>query len=98
MAAVMHLRDHAYSVEIASEIERRSGRAVSVGALHATLSRLEGKRLLQSRFGDPTPERGGRPKKFVRQTDAGFAAFRDSVAALKAMLKDLPGPDDVVLA
>ena len=62
LLAVLRLGDDAYGVPIQCELEERAGRRVTVGALYATLDRLEGKRLLESWFADPTPQRGGRSK------------------------------------
>jgi hypothetical protein len=43
-------------------------RPTTVGALYTTLDRLEAKGLVKTWMGDPTPERGGRPKRMVRVT------------------------------
>ncbi len=98
LAAVLHLGTDAYGASIIAEIQSRTGRDVSLGALHATLSRLETKGLLQSRFGDATPIRGGRAKKFVRLTEAGFSNFESSMQDLQNMLQGLPSRAGAVLA
>ena len=64
LLGVLRLGDEAYGVAIRQEIHRRSGRDVSINAVYTTLDRLERKGLLESWVGDPTPERGGRRKKF----------------------------------
>ncbi|HEY7450655.1 MAG TPA: helix-turn-helix transcriptional regulator, partial [Vicinamibacterales bacterium] len=66
MLALVRLNDHAYGVSVRQEIEKRTGRDVSIGAIYATLDRLEAKGYVTSRLGDPTPERGGRSKRFFR--------------------------------
>jgi PadR family transcriptional regulator PadR len=81
LVAVLRLGDAAYGVPIQREIEERAGRRVTVGALYATLDRLEGKRLLESWFADPTPQRGGRSKRYFRVTAAGEAALVQAKAA-----------------
>ncbi len=58
MLTVATLYDEAYGVAVMEDIERRTGRSVSVGALHSALERLEEKGFVQSRFGEATPERG----------------------------------------
>ena len=78
LLAVVRLAGKAYGVPIRQEIEERAGRRVTVGALYATLDRLEAKRLLESWFADPTPERGGRSKRFFRITPAGVHALSES--------------------
>ena len=64
LLAVLRLRDNAYTVAIREEIAGRAGRRLSRGAVYATLERLERKGLLSSHFGEPSPERGGKAKKF----------------------------------
>ena len=62
--ALLRLADRAYGVTVRQEIEARTGREVSIGAIYATLERLQAKGYVKSQFGDPTPERGGRSKRF----------------------------------
>jgi PadR family transcriptional regulator, regulatory protein PadR len=81
LVAVVRLRDGAYGVPIQREVEERAGRRVTVGALYATLDRLEGKRLLESWFADPTPQRGGKSKRYFRLTAAGEAALTEAKSA-----------------
>jgi PadR family transcriptional regulator, regulatory protein PadR len=64
LLAVLHLQGRGYAVSIADEIDHRFGKPVSLGAVYATVDRLEKKRFITSRLGDPTPERGGKPKRF----------------------------------
>ena len=64
--AVLRLAHQAYGVTVRQEIETRTKRRVSIGAVYATLDRLESKAYVKSRFGDPTPERGGRSNGFSR--------------------------------
>jgi len=57
--------------------------------VYTTLQRLEGKGLVETRLGDPLPERGGRPRRLVGLTDAGVAAVRATHSAIRAMVGDL---------
>ena len=59
-------QDTAYGAAIRQEIHARSGRDVSINAVYTTLDRLENKGFLKSWVGDPTPQRGGRRRKFLR--------------------------------
>jgi PadR family transcriptional regulator PadR len=86
---IIRLRDDAYGVPILRELEERAGRRLSIGALYATLERLEGKGYLTSRTGDPTPERGGRAKRFFRVTGAGAEALERSRDTLQRLWKGL---------
>jgi PadR family transcriptional regulator, regulatory protein PadR len=64
MLALLRLDDRAYGVTVRQEIEVRTGREVSIGAIYATLARLETKRYVNSYLGDATPERGGKVETF----------------------------------
>ena len=82
LSAAARLGDDAYGVSIRAQIEDATGRTCSLGALYTTIDRLEDKGLLSTWMGDPTPQRGGRPKRMVRVTARGAreaAAFYDAV-------------------
>lgn len=82
LTAVARLGEEAYGLAIRQEIERVAGRACSLGALYTTIDRLEAKGLVRTWMGDPTPQRGGRPKRMVRITAKGTQAattFYDTV-------------------
>src|SRR5829696_6870702 len=88
LAAVEQLADGAYSVTISQQIEQRTGRLCSFGALYTTLERLASKGFVT--FSDSN--RGaasGRPRKMVRTTAAGSRALRDVVRSLDAMVDGL---------
>jgi DNA-binding PadR family transcriptional regulator len=89
LMGVLRLGDSAYGAAIRQEIHRRSGRDVSINAVYTTLDRLERKGLLESWVGDPTPQRGGRRKKFYALRPAGVAALRRAYRALTAMADGL---------
>jgi DNA-binding PadR family transcriptional regulator len=85
LLAVLRLGDEAYGEPIGLEIERRTGRSLTVGALYRTLDRLEAKGCVTSSYGDPTPERGGRAKRYFKVRPPGLRALRASREALAAM-------------
>jgi PadR family transcriptional regulator PadR len=87
--ALLRLADQAYGVTVRQEIEVRTGREVSIGAIYATLDRLETKGYVKSHLGDPTPERGGRAKRFFHVTAKGVAAVNRTHRALRSMTKGL---------
>lgn len=89
--AVRHLelRESAYGAAIRQEIHARSGRDVSINAVYTTLDRLESKGLLKSSVGDPTPQRGGRRRKFHALRPAGVAALRQAYRAFTSMADGL---------
>ena len=78
-----------YGAAIRQEIHARSGRDVSINAVYTTLDRLEDKGFLESWIGEPTPERGGRRRKFYRLRPAGLAALQQAYRAFTAMADGL---------
>jgi len=75
LLTITSLGNHAYGVAIKEDIEKRSNRRISLGALHSTITRLEEKGLIKSWLGEPTPERGGRRKRFFEITYQGKVAL-----------------------
>lgn len=78
LLAVLQLNGEAFGTNVLQELSDRVGRTVSRGALYVTLDRLEEKGMLSSQLGDPTPRRGGKPKRYLTVTPAGLAALRRS--------------------
>ncbi len=87
----LELQESAYGAAIRQEICARSGRDVSINAVYTTLDRLEGKGLLKSWVGEPTPQRGGRRRKFYALRPAGIAALRHAYHAFTSMADGLQG-------
>jgi PadR family transcriptional regulator PadR len=85
LLAVLRLGDEAYAVSIADEILRCTGRTVSRGSIYITLDRLETKGYLKSRLADPTPERGGRAKRYYTLRPRALDALRETRRALVAL-------------
>jgi PadR family transcriptional regulator PadR len=92
---VLRLGDEAYGAAIRQEIHARSGRDVSINAVYTTLDRLETKGLLRSWVGAPTPQRGGRRRKFYAVRPEGTAALRQAYRAFTAMAAGLEGRLDM---
>lgn len=88
LLTVAALDENAYGVGIKEDIEQRTDRSVSIGALHSTITRLEEKGLLKSHLGEPTQERGGRRKRYFQLTNQGKVALRN-IKALRDELWDL---------
>jgi len=90
LAAVLALDDAAYGVTIHAKVEQLiTPKTVSLGAVYATLDRLEDKGLVRSWLSNPTPERGGRSKRHYRLEPAGERALRDATIAAKRICDDL---------
>ena len=89
MFAVLRLDDDAYGASVRDELKGRAGRDVSPGAIFTTLERLEGRGLVTSRYGEPTPERGGRRKRYYRLSADGRRALARSLDTVKRMARGL---------
>jgi DNA-binding PadR family transcriptional regulator len=84
MTAILTLGENAYGVTIHGKVEELSHpKRVVLGAVYATLDRLEDKGLIASWLSDPTPERGGRSKRHYRLENAGERALRESALAAR---------------
>ena len=91
LLSAIRLGDEAYPVAIARDLESRAARKASRSAVLITLERLQDKELVHSWFGDPTPERGGRPKRFFGVKPRGLQAVRDALERIDAMTATLEG-------
>ena len=89
LLAIAHLRGEAYGVPIAEEIERRTGRSVAPAAVYITLRRLEEKGLVSSRMSDPTPERGGKARRYARLEREGARALCEARELAEQMWRGL---------
>jgi len=85
LLAVLRMRGDGYGVSVRREIEERTGRSVSIGAIYATLDRLETKGYLTSREGESAPVRGGRSRRLFEVVPAGTQALQDSRNILDRM-------------
>jgi PadR family transcriptional regulator PadR len=89
LLGVLQSGPDAYGVPVWRELETRTGRQVSLGAVYKTLDRLEGKGLVWSALGQPSAERGGRSKRVYQLTAAGLRLLRASLHALASMTDGL---------
>ncbi len=93
LLALIRLRADAYGARIRREIAERTGRDVSLGAIYTTLERLERKGFVSSARGAPTPERGGRAKRFYKIEAPGERALQRSRETMDRMWAGLvPAP------
>jgi DNA-binding PadR family transcriptional regulator len=93
LLAILRLKGDAYGARIRTEIAACTERDPAPGALYTTLDRLEEKGLVESRFGDPTPERGGRPKRYFQVTAVGLKEVARAQRSFQRLLRGvaLPG-------
>jgi len=69
--------EECHGVEIAQQYESVLNKSISLPAIHVVLKRMEKKGWVDSRFGEPTPERGGRRKRLYRATPSGYYAIKN---------------------
>jgi len=79
LAAVMSLRDNAYGVTIHAKVSEMAEKDVNMGAVYVSLERLQEKGFISSSLSDPTPERGGKAKRFFTVERDGALALKESV-------------------
>jgi len=89
LLALVRLDGNAHGMIVRREIEERTGRNISIGAVYATLERLEEKGYASSFTGEPTPQRGGRAKRLFRVEAAGKRALQISAQTIRSMTAGL---------
>ena len=85
LLAVAQMRGAGYGTALRRDIRKRCGRSVSIGAIYATLERLEAKGLITSRDGEATGERGGRSRRYFALSEPGIDALKRSRDMLDSM-------------
>lgn len=89
MMALIRLGPNAYGMTIRRDISERTGRDVSIGAIYATLDRMERKGYVSSRKGEATPERGNRAKRYFKIEAPGKRIYAESWNAMDKMREGL---------
>jgi DNA-binding PadR family transcriptional regulator len=89
LLAIAHLGGDAYGIPIVEEIERRTGRSVARAAVYITLRRLEEKGFVSSWMSDPTPERGGKGRRYAKLEAEGVKALREARLVAERMWRGL---------
>ena len=94
LTSAARLGADAYGAAIRQDVERATGRHCSIGALYTTLDRLTAKGLVETWLGDPTAQRGGRPKRMVRITATGVRAATDFYGAVTRVSRGVSWASD----
>lgn len=89
LLAILRLDAESYSVPIVLELEERIGKSVAPAAVYIALRRLEEKGFVSSWMGDPTPERGGKARRYVKLEAAGALALREARSTADRMWQGL---------
>jgi PadR family transcriptional regulator, regulatory protein PadR len=90
LLALVHLKHNAYGMTIRREINQRTGRDVSIGAVYTTLDRLENKGYISSFESEATAERGNRARRYFKLEGLGATALQNSLHRIDAMRLGLP--------
>lgn len=85
LLAVVHAADDAYGMQIRRQIEDRLGRSVAIGAVYATLDRLENKGMVSSWLARPEAVRRGRPRRYFKLEASGAEALQEARDAHRRM-------------
>jgi PadR family transcriptional regulator len=85
LLTLLRLGDGAYGAVIRMEIEAVTGRSPAIGAVHATLERMERKGFVTSWIGEPTSVRGGKAKRHFKLQAAGVSALKEARSALERL-------------
>src|SRR4051812_3068313 len=90
LTAVLSLGDNAYGVTVHAKAQELSKpRKVSLGAVYATLDRLEDKGLVSSRLSEPTAERGGRSRRHYHVEKPGAQALREAATTAQRLVQTI---------
>ena len=90
LLVVANLFDNAYGIAVKQEIEEKCNRSITISTVHNVLQRLQEKDYLESRYSDPTPERGGKRKLLFRVTPAGQNALEVSRSMRESLWQTIP--------
>lgn len=90
LLALLRLGDNAYGVPILREIEKKTNRRIAVASIYAVLGRLETRQSVSSCLGEPTPERGGRAKRYFTITSKGLKELREVQNDFVKMWRGIP--------
>jgi DNA-binding PadR family transcriptional regulator len=90
LLVVLRLGEDAYGVLIARELKTHARRDVSLANVYATLEKLQAKGYVSSELADPTPERGGRAKRYFSVTGQGLRNVRRTQHTLVRLWQGVP--------
>ncbi len=98
LLSLVRLKDQAYGATIHREIEVKTGRSIAIGAVYTGLARLQRNGYVRATTGQPTPERGGRRKKFYHVESRGALALARSLEARRQLMEGIEPELDALVA
>jgi len=90
LLVVANLYDNAYGILIKREVEEQCNRSITISTVHNVLQRLQEKDFLESRYSEPTKERGGKRKLLFKVTAEGQTALETVRAMREKLWKGIP--------
>lgn len=85
LLTVLRCGEDANPVAVHQDLEERSRKKVSLGAVYVTLDRLDRKGLLSSRLGEPVAERGGRARRYYAVTKRGRVLLKHECGTMERL-------------
>lgn len=92
LLTIWRLGANAYGVPVREHVSKATGKYWSIGAVYDVLDRLTRSGYVTAIVSDPTPERGGKSKRFYKLSKAGFEALEEIKKLQESMWSDLPDP------
>jgi PadR family transcriptional regulator len=85
LLALIRLGPDSYGVPIVEELRKHVRRPIFRPSVYLALRRLEAKRLVRARMGEPESRRGGRARRYFEPTSLGLKVLRESQRTLTRM-------------
>ncbi len=95
LLAIWKMNDEPYGVNIRKFVSKLTGKYWSIGSIYVPLDRLEGKGYLTSFLANPTPERGGKSKRYYKLTDEGFEQLKEIQKIYNVFWEGVPDLNDI---
>jgi len=90
LMTIWKMKDEPYGVNIRKYVSKLTGKYWSIGSIYVPLDRLESKGYVASYLANPTPERGGKSKRYYKLTEAGIHQLQEIQKVYEAFWKDKP--------
>ena len=95
LITIWKMNDEPYGVNIRKFISNMTGKYWSIGSIYVPLDRLEDKGFVTSYLANPTPERGGKSKRYYKLTDAGMEQLKEIQKVYSAFWDDVPDLSEI---
>ena len=90
LLTIWKMKEEPYGVTIRKYISEMTGKYWSIGSVYVPLDRLEAKGYVTSYLADPTPERGGKSKRYYSLTEDGLSQLQEIQKVYAAFWNDMP--------